>query len=100
MVRGTTPTHVFTLPFGVENVEKVRILYAQSGEVKVKKTEADCTMEGNTVTVRLTQEDTFALDSGTFVDIQLRVLTLAGDALASHIVHVVPGACLDDEVMA
>ena len=100
MIRGTTPTHVYDLPFGVENVAKVRILYAQHGEVKIIKTEEDCKMSGKTISVQLTQRDTLDLLGNTFVDIQLRVLTTGGDALASPLTRVLVGACLDDEVMA
>lgn len=99
MIRGTTPTHIFSMPFGVDEVEKLRILYVQDG-VKIVKTTDDCTLEGSTVTVRLTQEDTLSLSSDAVVKIQLRVLTTAGEALVSDVIRVKPGVCLDDEVMA
>lgn len=99
MIRGTTPTHVYTLPFDVEKVRKLRIIYSQSGNEKVVKTEAHCTLAGNTATVRLTQEDTLAFSSDDFVLIQLRVLTPEGDALASNVMRVKPGVCLEDEVI-
>lgn len=98
MIRGTTPTHTFTIPFDTENVQKVRIIYRQSGAV-VEKTEADCTMEGKQISVRLTQEDTLKLMGDCCVNIQIRVLTHAGDAFASHIMQVHVCACLDDEVL-
>ena len=67
--------------------------------MKITKTEEDCTMDGDTIKVRLEQGDTLALDSSAFVDIQLRVLTLAGDALASQVFRVPIRTCLDDEVI-
>lgn len=100
MTRGTTPTHTYSLPFDVENVAKARIIYAQRGEVKIKKTEADCVMEGNTIQVRLTQEETLCFEENVCVDIQVRVLTTGGDAPASRIMHVLPGALLENEVLA
>lgn len=99
MTRGTTPTHTYTLPFGVENVEKLRIIYAQDGESKLVKTEEDCTLAGDTVTVRLTQEETLAFYSECLVEIQVRVLTPEGEALASNVMRVKPGVCLEDEVI-
>ena len=98
MKRGTTPTHTFTLPFDVSMVEKARVLYSQNDELKLSKT--DCVLDGNTVTVRLTQEDTFKLECGKFVDIQLRVLTPDGDALNSDIIRVSVERCLENEVLA
>lgn len=100
MTRGTTPTHTYSLPFDVENVAKAHIIYAQRGEVKITKTEADCVMEGNIIQVRLTQEETLCFDENSCVDIQVRVLTPDGDALASRIMHILPGALLENEVLA
>ena len=98
MIRGTTPTHTFTLPISVDDVDKIRIIYAQGG-VKIIKTNADCTMEGKTVTTTLTQEDTLSLSSDTAVQIQLRVLTREGEALVSDVYRIRPGVCLEDEVI-
>lgn len=99
MIRGTTPTHTFTLPISVDDVDKIRIIYAQGG-VKIVKANADCTMEGNTITTKLTQEDTLSLTSDNYVEIQLRVLTVAGDAFASQIMRTHVCVCLEDEVMS
>lgn len=98
MKRGTTPTHTFALPFDVDMIEKVRVLYSQNDELKLTKT--DAALDRNTVTVKLTQEDTFKLESGLVVDIQLRVLTVDGDALNSDIIRVPVERCLESEVLA
>lgn len=99
MTRGSTPTHVFTLPFGVETVKTVEITYAQNEEVKLKKTDVDCALEGNTVSVKLTQEDTFKFDEKPLVEIQIRVLTLGGDVIASDIMYATVKDCLSGEVL-
>lgn len=100
MIRGTTPTHTFTLPFDVSLVKEIRILYAQQEKVLFTKETADCAMEGNTVTVALTQEDTFKFDCKNHVQIQLRVLTTDGQVMSTPIKHVDVGTCLDSEVIA
>ena len=99
MIRGTTPTHIFTLPFDVSMVQKIRIIYAQNGTVKLTKTEADCTLEGNTVQVKLTQEDTLAFVAQSAAEIQVRVLTPAGDALASEPRWIGVNRLLENEVI-
>lgn len=99
MIKGTTPTHVFTLPFDTGSVKTVQIIYAQSGAVKLTKGNKDCTLDGNKVSVKLTQEDTFLFTFGVRVDIQVRVLTIGGDALASRVTHVLCEDCLSDEVL-
>ena len=100
MIRGTTPTHTFTLPFGADVIKSVRIVYAQDGDVKITKTGDDVTGEENTITTRLTQEDTLALDCTKTVEIQVRILTLGGDALSSDIIRTNVNRCLENEVLA
>lgn len=99
MIRGTTPTHIFTLPLDTDQLDEVMILYAQSDTVLLKKTTAECTMEGKTVRTTLTQEDTFLFDCTKPVQIQVRVLTLGGEALASTIQTIAVGKCLGGGVL-
>jgi len=99
MIRGTTPTHTFVLPFDVSVIDKLRIVYAQDEVVKITKTDGDATLRGDTVSVRLTQEETLLLDCKKSVEIQVRVLTPAGDALTSDIIRIPISRCLDSEVM-
>lgn len=99
MMRGTTPTHVFTLPFETSLISKFRIIYAQGKKRILVKENEDCTFRGNTVTVRLSQVETFLFDHMKHVEIQLRALTTGGDVLNSKIMMARPDRCLDDEVM-
>lgn len=99
MKRGTTPTHTFTLPFETDMIQKLHILYAQDEQVKIRKTEADCTKEGNAISLTLTQEDTLLLECKKTVEIQVRVLTLGGEALNSDIIRVPVERCLESEVL-
>lgn len=99
MIRGTTPTHTFTLPFDASFIKCVKVIYAQNDKVIFSKETTDCTLSGNTVTTKLTQADTLAFDCHYAVQIQVRALTLGDDALASDIYTVSVGKCLDGEVL-
>ena len=99
MIKGTTPTHTFTLPFGTDMIKSVQIIYAQNDVPVLTKGSGDCTMEGNTISVRLNQEDTFLFAEGSCVEIQVRVLTLGGDSLASNIMRVRCEECLFEGVL-
>lgn len=99
MRRGTTPTHVFALGIDAGLIKDLRVIYAQQGRVLVKKELGDCTVNGGEVTVKLSQAETLRFDSNKMVDIQIRVLTTGGDALASDIINVTVDECLDNEVM-
>lgn len=98
MIRGTTPTHVYTLPIDTSLIDKIKITYAQKGEIVLTKEKDDCTFAGNTVTTELTQEETFKFDAS-LVQIQIRVLTLGGEALASHIRTVPCADVLEEGVL-
>ena len=99
MIQGTTPTHRFTIPMDASDVQKVRVTYGQSHKVVLTKENEDCRVEGNVVSVKLSQEDTLLFDEFSPVQIQLRVLTTGGDALASDLIRVPCGIVLDKEVL-
>ena len=99
MIRGTTPTHRFTLPIDTGLLRCVRIIYAQNDEVIFIKDTGDCTLEENTIAVTLTQEETFMIDCHKYLQIQIRALTLNDEALASQVLRVEVEKCLDSEVI-
>lgn len=97
MIRGTTPTHTFIVPFDVSTIDDIRIIYSQNGKVRLKKTMKDCEMSGNKIEVVLSQEDTLKFVHTT-VSLQVRVMR-SGTVLASKIVNVNCDRCLENEVM-
>lgn len=99
MRRGTTPTHTFTLPFDTGLIKSVRVVYAQGGKVVLTKNTDDCTLDGNTISYKLTQEESLCFRNNQQVEIQVRVLTASGESLASDVMSVFVGRCLDDEVI-
>ena len=99
MIRGTTPKHIFNLPFEASLVKEARISYAQEYETVLTKTEADCVFEGNTITVALTQEDTLLFKKRRKVEIQLRVLTTNNEVMATVPYKVELHDCLTEEVL-
>lgn len=99
MIRGTTPTHHFTIPIEAELVKEVRITYEQDGKLLVEKTEEDCTIEEKTLSVRLTQEDTLKFSSKKKAELQVRILTTNGTALATEILKLEIEDVLNEEVL-
>lgn len=97
---GTTPTHIFTLPFDPALLKRIKITYAQNGKVILEKYETDCTIEGREIRLELSQEDTFKFDERSIVDIQIRVLTHDGKAPKTPVYHIRPDECLDTEVLS
>ena len=99
MIRATTPTHRFTLPFDyAQYVKKILITYSQRGEIVLEKHENDVQIDGNIVSYKLTQEETKLFSNGD-VRIQVRVLTLNNEALASEKYSMHIDNVLNDEVL-
>lgn len=98
MIRGTTPTHNFTIPFDVSFIADLRISYAQTKEV-LTKTKEDCTLNDKTITVKLSQEDTFKFDCSKNVKVQVRILTIEKEVVSSEPYIIKVGECLNNEVL-
>lgn len=98
MIRGTTPTLYFTLPLDVELLEEVWITLAQNGEVKLNKRLSDCQANKNVLSTKLTQEETLSLTES-MTEIQIRVKTKSGEAMASQIILETTKRILKDGVI-
>ena len=104
MKRGTTPLHVFTLPFQLPPDAEIRIVYAQMEKELVERTTPDCFINGNTVSVRLTDTETLRFNchkvfwNGKLrtwpVEIQIGVKTCDGCKSWSDILSVEVERCL------
>lgn len=99
MIVGTTPTHTFNIPFDTSLISKVRVVYSQNDKKVLTKTEEDCILENKTVSVTLTQSDTFKFDHKSPVEIQLRLLTNTGIVLGSVPKKIGVTKCLETEVI-
>lgn len=99
MIRGTTPTHVFELPFSTDLLKQFLITYAQEGEIVLEKAKDDCELLEETIRVTLTQEDTLKFSHENCVEIQLKVLTINGQLLATPICFAQIGRILNSEVL-
>ena len=99
MIRGTTPTHIFNLPIETEQIKEIKIIYAQNDEILLCKKREDCELDGKTVVVKLTQDETFLFDCKKPVQIEVRALLDNGVALKSPIELIDVGKCLDNEVL-
>ena len=99
MMQGTTPTHHFNIPFDASQVVHARAIYKQRGKEILKKETEDFHMEGNRISVQLTQEETFLFIWQTPVKIQLRIRTKSGQVLNTKPIEVSVGECLEEEVL-
>lgn len=99
MMQGTTPKHIFAIPFDTSMVATCQVLYAQNDTVIITKDTEDCELDGKNIITHLTQKETFSFDHNVNVNIQIRVLTTGGDSLVSDIITVDVGRCLNEQVL-
>ena len=101
MIRGTTPTLEFTLPFDTSLIAEMYVTKAQGEKTVLEKTLSDCSCSGTSVSLALTQEDTLRLQQQPHsrAEMQIRVRTTAGEALASDIMRVYVGRILKEGVI-
>ena len=100
MIRGTTPTHTFTIPFEASDIEVARVIYSQNDKEIFTKTAAECALIDKSISVKLTQEETFLFNCNYPVQIQLRGKMKGIDEIrATDIILVPVGKCLENEVL-
>lgn len=88
MIKGTTPILHFNLPIETSTIKAVEVMvrYVDNNkEVTIIKTLEDCELGEKALTTMLTQEETLKIPAPSIVEVQLRVLTVDGVALASAI---------------
>lgn len=96
MIRGTTPTLTFTLPFQTDIIRSLMLTFYQCNREVFTLTKEDCVLEENTVTVNLDQAHTLMFVNNAFVEIQMRILTTDDAAIASEIVKTTVDRILKD----
>lgn len=99
MIRGTTPTLEFIIPFDTGQLAEAYVTLSQNGAVVIDKALSECECGENKLSVRLTQEETLKLQCDCTTEIQIRARTIEGEAVASNINRVHTGRILKDGVI-
>ena len=112
MIRATTPIHSFLFDEDPSLYDRILITYSQGNIIVLEKQKEDLTVEPINIGdfdqdvayrawYRLTQEETkkFSKTPGKPIYVQVRVLTSAGEALASEKKLIQVQDVLNDEVL-
>lgn len=111
MFRATTPKHIFIFTVDPTLFSRILITYAQNGNIILEKTKDDLEVKEiyNSRTRNrewyawfyLTQEETnlFNATKNKTIQLQIRILTTEGEALASEIYSIEVRNVLNDEVL-
>lgn len=88
MVQATTPTFVLTLPETVDLTEPIHFYFTiMQGNVRIEKADSDLVIDGQTISVYLSQAETLTLTPG-MVKLQLNWTYANGSRACSNIVSV------------
>lgn len=98
MRRGTTPTNTFDVDVDLRQASVIYITYSHLGKTVVEKEISDITIEENTLTVQLTQDETLAFPKGE-IEIQIRARFPEGLAIASNIIKTTASRILKEGVI-
>lgn len=86
MIRGTTPTHSFTLPSAASNYSDILISYVQNGKIILEKHKNDLVIQGSTVSFKMTGEEA-NLFAPSEAKVQIKTIASDGTIKASNIIH-------------
>lgn len=78
--RGSTQSITYTLPFPAERLEEAYITIVQDESMVIEKQLEDMTIDGNQISVKLTQKETLNLKSDSGGAVQFRYRDINGDA--------------------
>lgn len=98
MRKGTTQNFVLNFKTTTDFIEKIVITFAQNGVVLLEKKENDCSFVENKVIVPLTQEETMSFDTNKVLEVQAKVLSVAGDVIATDVYYTTVGDIFNKEL--
>lgn len=98
MKRLTTPKLSFALPFDRSIIKCARVSFKQKDEIVLVKQNDDLRWEENTITIKLTQEETRKL-TPCLLKMEVHIITTGGDSLVSKPITVSVDDVLNDEVL-
>lgn len=86
MIKGTTPTITYNLPFEsslIKSAEIVVMYVDANKEVLIVRNLVDCTLGKTSISTKLTQEETLKLPAPSSAEVQLRIVTTDDTILAT-----------------
>ena len=101
MIRGTTPTLRFKIPYTEEQIQLGYITFSRKGEVFLDVPFSDnrVLVENYAIYITFTQEDTLRFNSRTVYSVQLRILLQDDIAVASNIITIPVDSILKNGVI-
>lgn len=98
MIKGTNPILVIDFSIEVSKITKLRITFAQGKDIVLEKSLADCTVEGNTIKLQLSEQETLSFKP-TILKVQAKLKLQDGSILYSKIKEIEVEEPLNEETL-
>lgn len=79
IIRGTTPTMTFGLPFKADVIETGFVIVRQNETAIIEKPLSDCDCNETSLSAKFTQEETLRLSAARNAEIRIVLKTLGGE---------------------
>lgn len=99
MRRGTTPTHTFNTDIDLSEASVIWLTYKQGNNTLLTKEMPDMTITTESISVKLTQEETLMFNRNNTVRMQIRARFPDGSAIASNVIQTPVAAILREGVI-
>ena len=102
MIKGTTPTLHYKLPFESSYIKTAEIVvkYVDNNkEVLIVRNFEECTLGDKSIETQLTQEETLQLPAPSTVEVQLRIVAIDNNVLATEPTKVTVKRLLKEDVI-
>lgn len=86
MIRGTTPTLKFNLPFNTNRINNGYVTFSQQKVIVLDKDISECTCDNNMLIVNLTQEETLKFQHGCKVEVQIKIKLVNTDTSVDKVI--------------
>lgn len=86
MYRGSTPIITFPLPFKVKTLNNFYLVLYQGKDVEIIKTMQECEIDAieNTISIKLTSEETLSLEPARNLHMQIRAKLESGKEIVTQ----------------
>lgn len=101
MIRGTTPTLKFKIPYKADLIEDGYITFSRKGKIfkDISFSDERVSIQDKFILITFSQEDTLEFNSRAMYSVQLRILLKGGKAVASNIIAIGIGSILKNGVI-
>lgn len=83
IVRGTTATHEFSVPYNADEIKTLHIAYGQNNKIILSRDKSSAQVSDRNITVSLSQQDTLGFMPEKNIKVEIKLLLNDGQVLSN-----------------